>query len=105
MRIVTFNINGIAARLPTLTRFLAESSPDVVCLQELKAPQENFPELAIRGAGYGVLWHGQKSWNGVAILARNSEPVEIRRVLPGDPEDVQSRYLECRVFGLVIGCL
>src|SRR5215469_3812991 len=85
MRIVTYNVNGITARLPNLLRWLDESAPDVVCLQELKSPQEKFPELAIRAAGYGVIWHGQKSWNGVAILARGREPVEIRRVLPGDP--------------------
>lgn len=105
MKIVTYNINGIGARLGNLLRWLDEARPDVVCLQELKAPQENFPELAIRGAGYGVVWHGQKSWNGVAILTRDSEPAEIRRVLPGDPDDVHSRYIECKVFGLVVGCL
>src|SRR5215467_11877599 len=105
MRIVTFNINGIGARLPSLTRFLAESSPDVVFLQELKAPQENFPEAEIRAAGYGVVWHGQKSWNGVAILARGVEPKEIRRTLPGDPEDVHSRYIEASVHDVTIGCL
>jgi exodeoxyribonuclease III len=105
VRIVTYNINGIGARLPNLTRWLEESKPDVVCLQELKAPQEKFPELAIRAAGYGVIWHGQKSWNGVAILARGSEPQEIRRALPGDPEDLHSRYIEARVHGLTVGCL
>ena len=87
MKIVTYNVNSINARLPNLLRWLSESTPDVVCLQELKAPQDKFPEAAIRDAGYGVIWHGQKSWNGVAILARNSEPQEIRRVLPGDPDD------------------
>jgi len=105
MKIVTYNINGIGARLGNLLRWLEETRPDVVCLQELKAPQEKFPALAIQGAGYGVLWHGQKSWNGVAVLAHDSEPVEIRRALPGDPDDVHSRYIECRVFGLTIGCL
>jgi exodeoxyribonuclease-3 len=105
VRIVTYNVNSINARLPNLLRWLAECSPDVVCLQELKAPQEKFPETAIRDAGYGVVWHGQKSWNGVAILAKNSEPREIRRVLPGDPEDVHSRYIEAQVGGMVIGCL
>ena len=74
MRIVTYNINGIGARLPNLKRFLAECSPDVVCVQELKAPHEKFPEGEIRDAGYGVIWHGQKSWNGVAILARGRNP-------------------------------
>jgi exodeoxyribonuclease III len=105
MKIVTYNINGIGARLPNLLRWLAESTPDVVCLQELKAPQENFPEAAIREAGYGVIWHGQKSWNGVAILARGVEPKEARRALPGDPDDVHSRYIEATVHGVTIGCL
>jgi len=105
MRIVTYNVNGIGARLPNLLRWLDETAPDVVCLQELKAPQERFPELAIRAAGYGVVWHGQKSSNGVAVLARGSEPAEIRRVLPGDPGDVNSRYLEATVRDLLIGCL
>jgi exodeoxyribonuclease III len=105
MRIVTYNVNGIGARLPSLLRWLAEAGPDIVCLQELKAPQEKFPESAVREAGYGVIWHGQKSWNGVAILARGTEPVEIRRALPGDTEDVNSRYIEATVHGLLIGCL
>jgi exodeoxyribonuclease III len=105
MKIVTYNINGIGARLPNLLRWLTETSPDVVCLQELKAPQEKFPEAAIREAGYGVIWHGQKSWNGVAILARDAEPAEIRRALPGDPDDVHSRYIEATVRGVTIGCL
>jgi exodeoxyribonuclease III len=105
MKIVTYNVNGIGARLANLLRWLDEAKPDVVCLQELKAPQENFPELDIRAAGYGVVWHGQKSWNGVAILARDTQPVEIRRVLPGDPDDIHSRYVECNVRGLTIGCL
>jgi exodeoxyribonuclease III len=105
MRIVTYNVNGITARLPNLLRWLDESAPDVVCLQELKAPQEKFPELAIRAAGYGVIWHGQKSWNGVAILARGREPVEIRRALPGDPEDLHSRYIEARIDQVTVGCL
>ena len=105
MRIVTYNVNGITARLPNFLRWLHEKTPDIVCLQELKAPQENFPEAAIRDAGYGVIWHGQKSWNGVAILARGAEPAEIRRALPGDADDVHSRYIEARVHGLIIGCL
>ena len=105
MRIVTYNINGIGARLPNLLKWLDEAKPDVVCLQELKCPQEKLPEPAIRDAGYKVIWHGQKSWNGVAILSRNSEPVEIRRVLPGDPEDLHSRYIEATVDGITIGCL
>ena len=79
MRIATYNVNSIGARLPSLLRWLRETTPDVVCLQELKAPQEKFPEAAVREAGYGVIWHGQKSWNGVAILARGCEPQETRR--------------------------
>src|ERR1700730_15485233 len=105
MKIVTYNVNGINARLPNLLRWLQEATPDVVCLQELKAPQDKFPIVAIRDAGYGAIWHGQKSWNGVAILARGSEPIEIRRALPGDAEDLHSRYIEALVSGVVIGCL
>src|ERR1700729_3477594 len=105
MKVVTYNINGIGARQGALLRWLAESSPDIVCLQELKAPQEKFPEAAVREAGYGVIWHGQKSWNGVAILARGAEPKEVRRALPGDPDDVHSRYIEATVHGLTVGCL
>ena len=105
MRIATYNVNSIGARLPNVLRWLQETTPDVVCLQELKAPQEKFPEAAIREAGYGVIWHGQKSWNGVAILARGCEPQEIRRALPGDSEDLHSRYIECTVNGITIGCL
>src|SRR5450432_534266 len=102
MKIVTYNVNSVNARLPNLLRWLSETKPDVVCLQELKAPQDKFPETAIRDAGYGVIWHGQKSWNGVAILAKGSEPGEIRRVLPGDPEDSHSRYIEAKINDVVI---
>ncbi|MGA6974559.1 MAG: exodeoxyribonuclease III [Candidatus Binatus sp.] len=105
MKIATYNVNGIGARLPALIRWLSESKPDVACLQELKAPQEKFPEAAVREAGYGVIWHGQKSWNGVAILARGADPVESRRGLPGDPEDVHSRYIEAQIKGVRVGCL
>jgi exodeoxyribonuclease III len=105
MKIATFNVNGITARLQPMLHWLAESRPDIVCLQELKAPQERFPESAIRDAGYGVVWHGQKSWNGVAILARGTEPLERLRVLPGDPEDLHSRYIEAWVSDIVVGCL
>src|ERR1700688_3549814 len=105
MKIATFKVNGISARLPSLLQWLAESKPDVACLQELKAPQEKFPEAAIRDAGYGAIWHGQKSWNGVAILARGAEPALTRRGLPEDPDDTHSRYLEARVEGLLVGCL
>lgn len=105
MRIATFNVNGVNGRLPVLLRWLREAAPDVVCLQELKAPQERFPVDAIGAAGYGAVWHGQKSWNGVAILARGAEPVETRRGLPGDPGDAQSRYIEAAVDGVLFGCL
>jgi exodeoxyribonuclease-3 len=105
MRIATYHVNGIGARLPALLRWLGETTPDVVCLQELKAPQEKFPEAAIREAGYGVIWHGQKSWNGVAILSRGTDPEEVRRALPGDPDDLHSRYIEGIVHGIIIGCL
>jgi exodeoxyribonuclease-3 len=88
-----------------LLRWLEENNPDVACLQELKAPPEKFPEQAIKDAGYHAIWHGQKSWNGVAILSRNEPPQEIRRVLPGDPEDLHSRYIEAKVNGVIIGCL
>lgn len=105
MKIATFNVNGIGARLPALLRWLGEFKPDVACLQELKAPQDKFPEAAIREAGYSPIWHGQKSWNGVAILARGREPVESRRGLPGDPEDTRSRYIEARIDDVVVGCI
>jgi exodeoxyribonuclease-3 len=105
MKIATFNINGMTARGSALLRWLEQKQPDVACLQELKTPQEKFPEQAIREAGYGVIWHGQKSWNGVAILARGTDPVERRRVLPGDPDDLHSRYIEATVNGIVVGCL
>ena len=105
MKIATYNVNGINGRLPVLLRWLKEKSPDVVCLQELKAPQEKFPEKAIQDAGYNAIWHGQKSWNGVAILARNGQPEEVRRVLPGDEEDTHSRYIEAVVNDITIGCL
>lgn len=105
LNIATFNINGIRARLPNLLEWLAREQPDVVCLQELKAQDADFPIDDIRGAGYGAIWHGQKSWNGVAILARDCEPLEIRRGLPGDPDDSHSRYLEAAVHGVIVACL
>ena len=105
MKIATYNVNSVNARLPVILRWLQESAPDVVCLQELKAPQEKFPLEAIQQAGYQAVWHGQKSWNGVAILARNTQPIEIRRGLPGDPEDDQSRYIEADIRGIRVGCL
>jgi exodeoxyribonuclease-3 len=104
MKIATYNVNGVNGRLPVLLRWLEETQPDVVCLQELKAPQEKFPEQAITDAGYNAIWHGQKSWNGVAILAKS--PIqELKRGLPGDPTDEHSRYIEALVNDVVIGCL
>src|SRR5687767_5769595 len=105
MKIATYNVNGINGRLPVLLRWLAETAPDVVCLQELKAADEKFPAAAIGAAGYGAVWHGEKSWNDVAILARGAEPIETRRGLPGDADDAHSRYLEAAVRGVLVGCL
>jgi exodeoxyribonuclease III len=105
MKIATFNVNGINGRLPVLLRWLEQSQPDVACLQELKAPDEKFPIQAIKDAGYHAIWHGQKSWNGVAILSRGAEPVETRRGLPGDPDDTHSRYIEAAIDGVVVGNL
>lgn len=105
MKIATYNVNGINGRLNVLLRWLDEAAPDIVCLQELKAPQDNFPIKAINDAGYNAVWHGQKQWNGVAILARNMKIEEITRTLPGDDEDVQSRYIEALIDGIVIACL
>ncbi|WP_116789658.1 exodeoxyribonuclease III [Flavobacterium psychrotrophum] len=105
MKIATYNVNGVNGHLPVLLRWLEEARPDVVCLQELKAPQEKFPVEAINSAGYNAIWHGQKSWNGVAILARGHEIKEVTRNLPGDPEDEQSRYIEALVNNVLIVCL
>ena len=105
MKIATYNVNGINGRLPVLLRWLKQARPDVVCLQELKAPQEKFPEAALQQADYGAIWHGQKSWNGVAILARGRQPEEARRGLPGDPDDLHSRFIEAVIDGIRIGCL
>ncbi len=106
MKIATYNVNGVNGRLPVLLRWLGETQPDIVCLQELKAPQENFPEADINKAGYNAIWHGQKQWNGVAILTKTGLTVEeVGRALPGDAEDVQSRYLEAKVKGILICCL
>ena len=105
MRIATWNINGINGRIDLLTGWLKRFKPDVVCLQELKAPDTAFPASAIDKAGYGAIWHGQQRWNGVAILARGTDPVEAGRGLPGDPDDDQSRYLEAAVDGHIIACL
>jgi exodeoxyribonuclease-3 len=106
MIIATYNVNGINGRLPVLTRWLSETKPDVVCLQELKCPDEKFPEQALVECGYKAIWHGQKSWNGVAILAKQKmEVTEIGKGLPGDPEDLQSRYIQAMVNGILIVCL
>ncbi len=105
MKIATYNVNGVNGRLPVLLRWLEEAKPDVVCLQELKAPNEKFPEQAINEAGYQAIWHGQKSWNGVAILSRNAEIKEVGRQLPGDENDLQSRYIEALIDGILICCL
>jgi exodeoxyribonuclease-3 len=105
LELATFNINNITKRLSVLLAWLEKESPDVVCLQELKADDRSFPIAAIREAGYQAIWHGQRSWNGVAILARDLKPVETRRGLPGDPGDTQSRYLEAAVHGFIVGCL
>lgn len=105
VKIATFNINNLNRRLPNLLSWLLRAEPDVVCLQELKIEQHLFPIEAIEAAGYGAVWQGQKSWNGVAILARGAEPVLTRRELPGDSSDQQSRYIEAAVTGVLIGCL
>lgn len=105
MKIATYNVNGVNGRLSVVLRWLAEEQPDVVCLQELKAPQDKFPEAAIRELGYAAVWHGQKSWNGVAILSRVGEIHETRRGLPNDPDPSQSRYLEAAVNGILIAAL
>lgn len=105
MKIATYNVNGISARLPVLLRWLEDTAPDVACLQELKAPHEKFPLEAIQNAGYEAIWHGQKSWNGVAILSRIGAPKERRRGVPNNDEDEQSRYIEAEINDTVIGCL
>jgi exodeoxyribonuclease-3 len=105
MRIVTYNVNGIKARLPRLIEYLNEQKPDIVCLQELKSSDETFPEADVRAAGYGAVWHGQKGFNGVAVLARGADPVERMRGLPGDPDDAHSRYLEAEVDGVVVASI
>lgn len=105
LRIATFNINGINARLSNLLSWLEREQPDVVCLQELKTPDKSFPASDIEAAGYGVVYHGQTSWNGVAILGRDTQPLEIRRGLPGAEWDTQARYIEAAVLGVVVACL
>jgi len=103
LRIASYNINGVNSRLHVLTRWLEEFGPDVVGLQELKSTDEAFPREAIEALGYEAIWHGQKSWNGVALLSRVGAPVETRRALPNDPNLEQSRYIEAAVCGILIG--
>lgn len=105
LKIATYNVNGIGARLPHLLAWLQREQPDIVGLQELKCSQDAFPQAAIAQAGYGAIWQGQRAWNGVALLARGQDPVESRRGLPGDPSDGQSRYIEAAIHGIVVGCL
>ncbi|WEK45221.1 MAG: exodeoxyribonuclease III [Candidatus Andeanibacterium colombiense] len=105
MKIATYNVNGVNGRLPVLLRWLELAEPDIVCLQELKAPQEKFPEAAIRDVGYDAVWHGQSRWNGVALLSRVGEIHETRRGLPGDPDDTQSRYIEAAINGVLVAGL
>jgi exodeoxyribonuclease III len=105
MKIASFNINGVKARLPRLLEWLEETQPDVACLQEVKSQDDGFPAAEFEKIGYGAIWHGQKSFNGVAILARGAQPQETQRGLPGDPLDEQARYLEADVFGTRVGCI
>ncbi|HEV7271997.1 exodeoxyribonuclease III [Pseudoxanthomonas sp.] len=105
LRIATFNVNGINTRLPHLLTWLEREQPDIVGLQELKAVDAAFPQAALADAGYGAIWQGQRSWNGVALLARGQEPVESRRGLPWSPGDDQSRYIEAAAHGIIVGCL
>jgi exodeoxyribonuclease-3 len=105
MKIATFNVNGITARRLSLLEWLEEAKPDIACLQELKTSDETFPAAAIEGAGYHAIWHGQKGFNGVAVLARGDKPIERRRGLPGDPDDTHSRYLEADVHGITVASI
>lgn len=105
MKLATFNINNVNKRLPNLLAWLERAAPDIVCLQELKATDREFPVAALRDAGYGALWSGESRWNGVAVLARGAPPIATRRELPGDDGDSQRRYLECAALGVIVGCL
>ncbi len=105
MKVATFNINGINTRLDNLLEWLARNKPDVVCLQELKATDKQFPAHAIEKAGYGAVWHGEVSWNGVAILARGAQPIEVRRGLPSQEQDPHARYIEAAVQGVLVAGL
>lgn len=105
LRVATFNINNINKRLPNLLAWLDATQPDIVALQELKAKDAAFPLAAIEAAGYGAVWQGEKTWNGVALLARGAEPIIIRRQLPGDDEDGQARYIEAAIGGIVVASI
>jgi len=105
MRIASFNVNNVLSRLPQLLAWLEVTQPHVACLQELKCTSADFPHAPLQALGYEALVHGQKTWNGVAILARGAKPLETRRGLPGDDQDRQSRYLEAAVNGVIVGCL
>src|SRR4051794_30188356 len=105
MKIATFNVNGIGARLPRVLEWLAESAPDAACLQEIKTSDETFPAAAFEAAGYGAIWHGQKGFNGVAVLARGAKPELLQQGLPGDPDDAHSRYLEARVGDTIVASI
>ena len=105
VKITTYNVNGVNGRLPRLLNWLAETSPDVVCLQELKTDDSKFPIRAIESAGYGAVWHGQRSHHGIAILAKGETPVELRRGLPGNSADIQTRYLEAQTKGIVVASI
>jgi len=105
IKVATYNVNGVNGRLPRLLDWLRETSPDVVCLQELKTDDSKFPIKALSAAGYGAVWHGQRAFHGVAILAQGETPVETRRGMPGNPADGQARYVEARTKGIVIGSI
>lgn len=105
VKLATFNINGINRRLPNLLEWLAEAKPDIVCLQELKATDRQFPRTALADAGYGAVWKGQAAWNGVAILARSAEPILTRSELPGSEADAEARYIEAAAHGILVACL
>ncbi len=105
MKIATFNINNVNRRLPNLLRWLGSAKPDIVCLQELKSTDKDFPAHALAKAGYGAVWRGQRAWNGVAILARKADPVLVRTALPGDRTDAEARYIEAAVNGVIVTSL
>jgi exodeoxyribonuclease-3 len=105
MKIATFNINNLNRRLPNLLDWLKSAKPDIVCLQELKCTDAQFPVDAIKQAQYHAVWRGQQTWNGVAILSRGSAPIVTRTSLPGDPKDEQARYIEAAIDGILIGCI